>query len=161
MCRLDELRNRSYYPREYQEGYFENEDTITTRTDNIISPQTRNYTNSYYSHDKRIDSFNASRSEGLKSQYFKDLEEVKIEGKNMKILSFTRIDQERREEGQRTGTFQSPNRSERHYGQSVSSYTYSETIDDKSKRFNSETKRNLSPMMQAKDIISKHHQVVF
>jgi len=144
--RLDELRNRSYHPREYQEGYFENEDTITTRTDNIISPQTRNYTNSYYSHDKRIDSFNASRSEGLKSQYFKDLEEVKIE------------DQERREEGQRTGTFQSPNRSERHYGQSVSSYTYSETIDDKSKRFNSETKRNLSPMMQAKDIISKHHQ---
>ena len=81
--RLEEFRYQMTYPK-YHENSLESGDTITTRTDKMISPQTRNYTHSYldgtqYSNEKRIDSFNASRSEGLRSQYF-NLEEVKIEG---------------------------------------------------------------------------------
>lgn len=84
MFRIEEFRRQMANSRS-QENSLGSGDTITTRTDHPFYQQNRNYTQSYldgtlYSNEKKVDSFNASRSDGLKSQYIKNTE-LRIEGR--------------------------------------------------------------------------------
>jgi len=141
MHRADEFRDKFA-----NSGYYDN--SIESR--DVRSMHENTYSQSYlegtnYSNEQ-MDSFNASRSQELRSRIYRNPDEVRIE------------DQSRRDDGQRTGTFHSPNMSGRNFGKSYSSFTYSDTVNgENGRRYETGHRTHESPIREARQIISRHH----
>jgi len=139
MHRADEFRDKFA-----NSGYYDN--SIESR--DVRSMHENTYSGSYLD-GTNVDSFNASRSQELRSRIYRNPDEVRIE------------DQSRRDDGQRTGTFHSPNMSGRNFGKSFSSYTYSDTVNgENGRRYETGVggRPHESPIREAREIISRHQQ---
>lgn len=159
--RVDQSRNRDEYSRSYEASSIDRNNTMTNQTDDFRrsgqSYGQRYFDETQRSDDRRTNDF--ERSHGTRSNVFKSQDEVRIEGNDTSLSrSLTvKTDQARREEGQRTGTFQSPNSSKRNLGQSVSFYTYSDTAnEDEGRRYESSYRGNRDIINEAQHILSKH-----